>query len=342
MKTTIQIAAGLAALALTTTACGTSELSTADAETAPTTPAAAGDECADVEPAEGPVSVTDDLGRTVELDQPAERVVVLEWQQIEDVLSLCLTPVGVADVEGYSTWVSAEQLPEGVTDVGLRGEPNLDAVFSADPDLVITEVYAEDEPVLKKLEKYDVPVLATVGADASGSVQKMKDTFSLIAEATGRTERAGTVLAEFDAALADGAQAVADADLATTDFVYFDGWIDGGNVAIRPFGKGSLVGDLGEELGLTNVWDGKVDEFYGLGQTDIEGMTSVGDAYLLHTGTEDSAGDVFVELEKSRVWKQLPAVEDGRYLAFPPGVWTFGGPRSSIQVIDAYVDALAG
>ena len=47
-------------------------------------------------------ALTDAFGRTVELDQPAERVAVLEWQQIEDVLTLCVTPVAVADVEGYA------------------------------------------------------------------------------------------------------------------------------------------------------------------------------------------------------------------------------------------------
>lgn len=337
-----QILAVTAAVALTTTACGTSEVSTAGAGTPATSTAAAGGDCAGVTPTEGPVSVTDDLGRTVELDQPAQRVVVLEWQQIEDVLTLCLTPVGVADAKGYSTWVTAEKLPEGVKDVGVRGEPNLDAVFSANPDLVIAEVSAKDDPVLKKLEKYDVPVLATLGADASDPIQKMKDTFSLIGQVTGRTDRANAVIEEFDAKLADGKQAMAAADLATTDFVYFDGWLDGGNVAIRPFGKGSLVGDLGEQLGLTNAWTGDVDPAYGLGQTDIEGMTKVGNATLLYTSTKDSSGDIFAELAKSRVWNRLPSVQDGRYLAFPQGIWTFGGPRSSMQVIDAYVSTLAG
>ena len=33
------------------------------------------------------------------------------------------------------------------------------------------------------------------------------------------------------------------------------------------------MGELGEELGLTNAWTGEVDAAYGLGQTDIEGMT---------------------------------------------------------------------
>ena len=38
------------------------------------------------------------------------------------------------------------------------------------------------------------------------------------------------------------------------------------------------MGELGEALGLTNAWTGEVDAAYGLGQTDIEGMTAVGDA----------------------------------------------------------------
>ena len=86
---------------------------------------------------------------------------MLEWQQIEDVLTLCVTPVGVADVEGYTTWDTAEDLPEGVTDVGMRGEPNLDALFATNPDLVIIEAYTPRTRSSKQLGKYDVPVLAT-------------------------------------------------------------------------------------------------------------------------------------------------------------------------------------
>ena len=39
---------------------------------------------------------------------------MLEWQQIEDVLTLCVTPVAVADAEGFATWDTAEALPDGV------------------------------------------------------------------------------------------------------------------------------------------------------------------------------------------------------------------------------------
>ena len=290
------------------------------------------------------VTLTDSFGRTVELDAPAERVAVLEWQQVEDVLSLCITPVAVADVEGYGTWVTAEALPDGVEDVGGRGEPNLDALFATDPDLVIIEAYTAEDEIIGQLEEFGVPVLATQGADAADPIQNMLDTFSLIAEATGRTERADVVIEEFEAAVAEAAEAVdgAAADLPTSEFVYLDGWIEGGNVALRPFGQGSLVGEVGEALGLTNAWTGEVDEAYGLGQTDVEGMTAVGDAMILYTGTVDPEGDVIEELLENPIWASLPAVEAGNVHAFPVGTWTFGGPRSTQQIIDAYVDVITG
>jgi ABC-type Fe3+-hydroxamate transport system substrate-binding protein len=328
-------------------ACGTSGSDGSSATTVPVSSTAAGagtdaasgtgsaDGCqGDITPTStGPVSLTDSFGRKVELAQPAKRVAVLEWQQIEDVLTLCVTPVAVADAEGYTTWDTAEPLPDGVADVGGRGEPNLDALFAATPDLVIIEAYAADDEIIGRLERYDVPVLATSGANTADPVKNMLDTFNLIATAVGREARADAVRAEFQASLEEAKRTVAGADVTTTDFVYFDGWIEGGNVALRPFGQGSLMGELGEALGLRNAWTGEVDPAYGLGQTDIEGMTAVGDATFFYTGTVDPAGDFVAELKKNAIWSALPAVAEGRAHAF-------GGPRSAEQVLDAFRDAL--
>lgn len=331
----------IGALALVLAGCGTTEVAPQDTA-APEAVASEGCAADETATSTGPVTLTDDFGRTVELDKPAERVAVLEWQQIEDTLTLCITPVAVADAEGYTTWDTAEVLPEGVVDVGTRQEPNLDALFATNPDLVIVEASGPDDEVIGQLEAYDVPVLATIGADAADPIAKMLGTFDLIAQATGREERAEVVKEEFNDYLADAKGALADADLPTTDFVFFDGWVDGGNVALRPFGQGSLIGELGEELGLTNAWTGETDAAYGLGQTDIEGMLAVGDATLLHTGTVGDESDEFLEaLGGNSIWQTVPAVAEGRIHSFPAGIWTFGGPRSAQQIIDAYVGALS-
>lgn len=332
--------AALGVLALALSGCGTTDVAAQDTA-APDSVASADCSADDTATSTDPVTLTDDYGRTVELDKPAERVAILEWQQIEDALTLCVTPVAVADAEGYSTWDTAEVLPEGVTDVGTRQEPNLEALFATNPDLVIVEASSADDEIIAQLEAYDVPVLATIGADAADPIAKMLATFDLIAQATGREERAEVVTEEFDAYLADAKGELADADLATTDFIFFDGWVDGGNVAIRPFGQGSLIGEIGEELGLTNAWTGEVDAAYGLGQTDIEGMTTIGDATLFYTGTVDPDSDSFVDAAaENPAWASIPAVAEDRLVAFPGGIWTFGGPRSAQQLIDAYVAAI--
>lgn len=331
--------------------CGTTDTdddattTTAAGQPAATAPVAATDEgCTDDVPtATGPVTLTDDFDREVALDAPATKVVSLEWQQTEALLTLCVAPVAVADVEGYGTWVTAVDLPEGTTDVGQRGEPNINAILETDPDLVIVEASEKDDPVIGQLEDKGVAVLVTTGADAEDPIGHMTDTFELIAQATGRSERAATVIAEFEADLSAATAKVADADLPGTDFVYLDGWLQGGNVALRPFGQGSLVAEVGEALGLTNAWTGPVDEAYGLGQTDIEGFADVDATWIFHTGydgPDPEAEDAIAALAANPIWKDLPAAKADRIVSFTPGTWTFGGPRSTQQVIAEYLTAL--
>ena len=98
MKLTRALAAsGVLTLALTAAACGTTDSDNgAPSSDVPTSNAAGCD--GDIATSTDPVSLTDGLGRTVELDKPARRVAVLEWQEIEDAISLCVDPVAVATI----------------------------------------------------------------------------------------------------------------------------------------------------------------------------------------------------------------------------------------------------
>ena len=72
------------------------------------------------------------------LNQPAQRVIALEWTYVEDLLALGVQPVGVADIEGYNDWVKIPvALGDGVKDIGVRGEPNLETIATLKPDLII-------------------------------------------------------------------------------------------------------------------------------------------------------------------------------------------------------------
>ena len=325
------LAAGLSAAALfATTACGS---------TAPSQAEAAEQDRA--ERSGGPISVTDATGETLELPGPAVDVATLEWQQTEMVLSLGVTPVAVADPAGFRTWDTAEDLPDDVANVGMRNQVSpgkLFGAFETEPDLIIA---TETDPILERLEQDypQIPVLVTGGADGKDPIGAMRETFELIATTLGKEDVAADVLDEFDQSLAEAEAAVKEASPEVTDFVYVDGYVSGSTLSIRPFGQGSLVGELGEEIGLTNAWTGKVDPVYGLGATDVEGLTAVQDAYLLYTGTEQSSW--FDPLESNPLWTNSDFVRNDRVRPFDEGIWTFGGPRSAEQILDGYVAAVS-
>jgi iron complex transport system substrate-binding protein len=315
----------MAALLLVLAACGTTEKDDAGGAT----------------PSAGPVTVTDSRGKTITLKAPATRVVGLEWGEVEMLVGLGVMPVGVADTAGYATWVSAAKLDAGVKDVGTRGEPSVDAVVALQPDLVVMEA-ERDSTVVGQLEKY-VPVLVTKGSDASDNLARMRADLDIIATAVGKSDRARTLLADFDAALADGKKKIADAGAAGQQFAIADGWKEGSTVNIRMFGRGALVSQIGIQLGLTNAWNGKVDEVWGLGQTDVEGLTALKSQDVRFFYNASDGDDVFVDgLAGNAIWTSLPFVQQKKLHKMPDGIWTFGGTLSGKQYIEQLVKAYTG
>jgi ABC-type Fe3+-hydroxamate transport system substrate-binding protein len=322
MRRLMMTAAAATAAALALTACGTTE------------PAADTD---DAKKASEGITLTDASGKKVELDGPAKKVVGTEWHEVELLISLGVDPVGVADVKGYKTWDQAVPLKNEPKDIGTRGEPSMDTIAALSPDLVVA---GTDLPpaAVKQLRKV-APVLEVRSANASDPIGQMTKNLDLLAKATGTTERAGKVKDDFDAKVAEGKKALAKAGLDGAEFAFADGYDISNQVSIRPFTSGSLIGAVNEELGLKNAWTVKGDKDYGLGTTDVEGLTKLGDdvqfAYIGNDGDESSTP--FTDaLAKDKVWTSLPFVKKGNVHRLPDGIWMFGGQES----MGAYVDAL--
>lgn len=315
-----------AVAALLLSACGTTE-------------APAGAQAADS--GGGKITVTDSRGKKITLDGPATRTVALEWNAVEHLLSLGVEPVGVSDVEGYNAWVKAEPLSESVKDVGIRGEPSMDSIASVRPDLIVATT---DLPqgAIRQLEQLG-PVMVLRSADASDAIGQMRENLRLVAKATGTEERAQQLLAEFDAKLAEGRKALAQAGLSGDRFFFGDGYVEAGQVYIRPFAQGSLVSDVTERLGMENAWPGKGDPSYGLDETDVEGLTRLRnvDHFVYYHNDKAGGPDPFTDgLAGNAVWRSLPFVKSHDVHRLPDGIWVFGGPSSMIQYVDALVAEL--
>ncbi|MEU2790629.1 iron-siderophore ABC transporter substrate-binding protein [Streptomyces sp. NPDC007100] len=323
MRRLLLTAAAATAAALALSACGTTQPAADEAKKS-----------------SGHLTLTDTSGTKVELDGPAKKVVGTEWNVVEHLVSLGVEPAGVADVKGYKSWDKAVPLKNEPKDIGTRGEPSMDTVAALAPDLVVATT---DLPkaALTQLRKI-APVLELKAADAADPIGQMTGDLDLIAKATGTTEQAAKLKKGFEAKLAEGRRELAKAGRKGTKFAFADGYVTGSQVTIRPYTGGSLVGAVNEKLGLENPWTVKGDPAYGLGTTDVEGLTKLGDVEFAYIGSDDdkSATPFTGVLAGNAVWKSLPFVEAGKVHRLPDGVWMFGGTGSMESYVDSVVAAL--
>ena len=326
MRRLITTAAVATAAALALTSCGTTEPAADDAA---------------AKKQDQAVTVTDASGTEVKLDGPAKKVVGTEWHEVELLVSLGVDPVGVADVKGYKTWDQAVPLKNEPKDIGTRGEPSMDTIAALSPDLIVASTDLPPAAV-KQLRKV-APVIEVRSASASDPLGQMTKNLDLIAEATGTTERAATLKKDFDTKLAEGAKALADAGLDGAKFAFADGYDISNQVSIRPYTSGSLIGAVNEKLGLKNAWTVEGDKDYGLGTTDVEGLTKLpADVRFAYIGNDGDKGSTpFTDaLAKDKVWTSLPFVKKGEVHRLPDGIWMFGGPGSMERYVDAVVAEL--
>ncbi|MFI9770455.1 iron-siderophore ABC transporter substrate-binding protein [Streptomyces sp. NPDC052415] len=326
MRRLLLTAAAATAAALTLTACGTTEPAADSAEATKTAER---------------ITLTDASGTKVQLDGPATKVVGTEWHEVELLISLGVDPVGVADVKGYQTWDQAVPLKNEPKDIGTRGEPSMDTIAALKPDLIVAST--DLPPAAVKQLREVAPVVEVKSADAADPIGQMTENLDLLAKATGTTEQAAKVREAFDAKLAEGKKALADAGLAGAAYAFADGYDISNQVSVRPFTSGSLIGAVNERLGLKNDWTVKGDESYGLGSTDVEGLTKLSDdvhfAYIGNDGDRNSTPFTGA-LAKDKVWTSLPFVKKGNVHRLDDGIWMFGGPGSMNQYVDSVVAAL--
>ena len=158
----------------------------------------------------------------------------------------------------------------------------------------------------------------------------MRRNLEFVARATGKEAEAAALLADVRRHSSPTARRSSPRRRRASSFVFTDAYVEGSQVSIRPFAKGSLISDVTEQLGLTNAWTEPGDEVYGLGETDVEGLTAVGGTdHFLYIANAADGGDPFAdELADNAVWKSLPVVQEGRVERMPDGIWMFGGPTS--------------
>lgn len=285
----------------------------------------------------GPITVTDASGTKVTLDKPATRVVSLEWGQTEDLIALGVQPVGVADIKGYRSWDTAAAISGNPVDVGTRGEPSLEAVAKAAPDLIVGIDSSIPGNVLEQMKKI-APVVVLKGADATRPLELMKQNHLTVATLVGKQTEAAKVLGDLEASIA-AAKAKLEPVKPKVIFSYI--YSTGNTVELRMHSDRSQPMALAKQIGVINAFNEPGDDDWGLGTYDLEKVAKLpADTQILYWANKDTPDPVTGVLASNSVWKALPAVKNAKVFPVAEGVWIYGGPSSAKQWIDELVKVL--
>jgi iron complex transport system substrate-binding protein len=265
------------------------------------------------------------MGST-EIPARPERVVVLDTGELDSVVALGVTPVGAVTTDVATGFLSYLQEPaEGVTEVGTIGEPNLEAIAAARPDLILSNK-VRHEALYDELSK----IAPTVFAEQVGAV--WKDNFRLAGEALGMEERADEVLADYEEfAAAIGASL---ADVGTVSPVRF---VAG---AIRVYSAQSFIGTVLDDMGLplVDLPEGEVPTFAELSPEQI---TQADADVVLYSSYGSGAESGQEEVVAGPLWSRLSAVEEGRAIPVEDDVFYTGiGPTAAELIVDSLGDDL--
>lgn len=242
------------------------------------------------------------------------RIAVIDWGLTETLLGLGITPIAVAQTEGYRRWVQAPELPAEVVDLGLRVEPNLELLSQLKPDMIlITPQFAASRPQLERVAPVHMLAIYTPEAEAYVGAQRVTRELAKLLD---RQPEGEAMIARIDANMVRVKQRLAPQLLPP---FYVMTFLDQRHV--RLFGKQSIYQGVLDRVGLRNAWTGPTN-YWGFSQQGIERLAEEPGAALLYLepmppGTENG-------LAGSALWQRLPAVQEQRLYPLPP-VWSFNG-----------------
>ncbi|RMI31573.1 ABC transporter substrate-binding protein [Streptomyces triticirhizae] len=274
------------------------------------------------------LTVVDDVGRTVELDGPAERAVILNSYGNEFAQA-----IGAGDrVVGYDR-VSASRLPYlGISDDEVVSEDlqeiNYESVVELDPDVFILPRNGAWQEASERLESFGIPVVVATAWD----FDVFHETVDLLGQVFGEPEGAERVAGFYDEIFGVISERVADVEPVRvyweTEQPYLTGLPGSGfDQIIVAAGGENVFGDLdtgGDEQAETTVDPASILER----DPEVVVHEFGPSAEPTGQGRFDTLAD---ELLGRAGWGSLSAVEDGRVLV--TNGWATSGLSKAIGAL---------
>jgi iron complex transport system substrate-binding protein len=242
-----------------------------------------------------PLTLTDELGRTITLEREPERIISMVPSHTEMICALdaCDKLIGIDTFSNYPEDVLG--LPRlGGALTGYDGGPDLEAIVALSPDLVVVSEYGE---LASFLEELGITTYA-------GSPQTVEDIFEyleVIGQLVNRSDQAAALSAQIESDLDGIAQLV---EGATRPSVYYE--IDASPFSVGP---DSFIGQLIALAGGETIVTAEMGDFPMLDPEFIVAQDP--DMIILASAPY---GESIETLQARPGWQGLSAIIDGRVI----------------------------
>ncbi|MFF2522618.1 ABC transporter substrate-binding protein [Streptomyces liangshanensis] len=315
-----------AALVLTLTACGGDGDGTGDGASGPS-----GGDGARAAATHTVATVMGD----VKVANVPRRIVVLDTDALDSVVTLGATPVGATTVAAdapVSTYLPTDRLKD-VKPVGVIAAPNLEAIAALEPDLILSSK-VRDEKNYAALSA----IAPTVFTETTGP--SWRQNFALHAEALGKKPEADRIAAAYDAHVGRLTAALGGPGKAEKTKVGFVRFVEGADT--RLYLNDTFVGSVFKDLGLGRPANQDRAGF----SLDVspEQIDKADADVLYHSTYGDPAKAKQTATTASPLWKNLTAVKKGHAFAVDDNLWMLGigytGAEKMLDTIEkTYVSA---
>jgi iron complex transport system substrate-binding protein len=253
----------------------------------------------------------------------------VDWSLLETLLAIGVVPVAAAELVLYRKVAVEPEVPDSVADIGLRGQPNYEALRALAPDLILSSnYYAWAEPKLRLIAPVEsVSIYGTgqpVYTAAEQAARVLGERLGRRAAATDLIDQARQELAELRTGLAaEPRRPLIPINLG--DARHF-----------RVFGADSMFGDVLTRLGLVNAWT-LPTSYAATAPIGIEILAQLPDAWIIVIPPVPA--DAARILPASAFWNALPSVQAGRVRTLAP-IDPFGGLPAALRFARLLTQAL--
>jgi iron complex transport system substrate-binding protein len=261
----------------------------------------------------------------VQLDKPPKKVIALDWALTETVLSLGINPIGVADVQGYQSWVKKPELNDSAMDVGSRREPNLELITELKPDVILISQHMLS--MYEKLNAIAPTLVYTVYSNKKTPLVSAKDITLQLGKLLNKDQQAREVIIKTEQRLSDNGDKIRRIQSNNKPLLFIRFIND---KTVRVHSEGSLAQATIDEMRLVNAWQ-EVTNMWGFTTAGFEALAQHQQSNVLIFGPLKEAEKK--QLTQSALWQAMAFTRSNLVYELP-AIWTFGGLISAQRFSD--------